>query len=121
MFVVDSSTMEILDCNQSVTATYGFEKEELLNTSLLSFFEESEHEQSAEELRNSGTLNQVRHITKDGRTIYVNIRVTRSEYLEREALLITASDITKKIVAEQQLIQASKMTTLGEMSGRGGA
>ena len=116
VFVVDSSTMEILDCNQSVTATYGFEKEELLNTSLLSFFEESEREESAEELRNSGTLNQVRHITKDGRTIYVNIRVTRSEYLEREALLITASDITKRLLAEQQLIQASKMTTLGEMS-----
>jgi len=116
VFVVDSSTMEILDCNQSVTATYGFEKEELLNTSLLSFFEESEREESAEELRNSGTLNQVRHITKDGRTIYVNIRVTRSEYLEREALLITASDITKRLLVEQQLIQASKMTTLGEMS-----
>ena len=116
VFVVDSSTMEILDCNQSVTATYGFEKEELLNTSLLNFFEESEREESAEELRNSGTLNQVRHITKDGRTIYVNIRVTRSEYLEREALLITASDITKRLLVEQQLIQASKMTTLGEMS-----
>ena len=116
VFVVDSSTMEILDCNQSVTATYGFEKEELLNTSLLSFFEESEREESAEELRNSGTLNQVRHITKDGRTIYVNIRVSPSEYLEREALLITASDITKRLLAEQQLIQASKMTTLGEMS-----
>ena len=116
VFVVDSSTMEILDCNQSVTATYGFEKEELLNTSLLSFFEESERGESAEELRNSGTLNQVRHITKDGRTIYVNIRVTRSEYLEREALLITASDITKRLLVEQQLIQASKMTTLGEMS-----
>ena len=116
VFVVDSSTMEILDCNQSVTATYGFEKEELLNTSLLNFFEESERGESAEELRNSGTLNQVRHITKDGRTIYVNIRVTRSEYLEREALLITASDITKRLLVEQQLIQASKMTTLGEMS-----
>jgi histidine kinase len=116
VFVVDGATMEILDCNQSVTATYGFEKEKLLKTSFLAFFEESEREQCAEELRNSGALNQVRHTTKDGRTIYVNIRVSPSEYLERDALLITASDITKRLLAEQQLIQASKMTTLGEMS-----
>jgi histidine kinase len=31
-------------------------------------------------------------------------------------LLVTISDITKRLEAEQQLIQASKMATLGEMA-----
>ena len=39
-----------------------------------------------------------------------------SEYLGRGALLVVTSDITKRLMVEQQLIQASKMATLGEMS-----
>ena len=38
------------------------------------------------------------------------------EYPGRRALLVTTSDITKRLEAEQQLIQASKMATLGEMA-----
>jgi histidine kinase len=42
--------------------------------------------------------------------------VSPSEYLARPAYLVSTSDITKKLMAEQQLIQASKMATLGEMA-----
>jgi histidine kinase len=61
-------------------------------------------------------LNQVRQIRKDGNIIYVNIRISSSEYLGRDVLLVTTSDITMRLMAEQQLIQAGKMTTLGEMA-----
>jgi histidine kinase len=46
----------------------------------------------------------------------VNIRISSSEYAGQEVLLVTTSDITKRLTAEQQLIQASKMSTLGEMA-----
>ena len=46
----------------------------------------------------------------------MNIRISASEYLGRETLLVTTSDITTRLMAEQQLIQASKMATLGEMA-----
>ncbi len=116
IFVLDRRNLIILDCNDMVTQVYGYTKEELINTSFLYLFEESEHQNFALEIRTSDFINQVRQITKDGRHIYVNIRVSPSEFLGRAALLITTSDITKRLMAEQQLIQASKMATLGEMA-----
>jgi histidine kinase len=42
--------------------------------------------------------------------------VSPSDYLGRPALLVSISDVTKRLLGEQQLIQASKMATLGEMA-----
>jgi histidine kinase len=116
VFVLDRETLEVLDYNNSVTTIYGFSKEELLNTSFLNFFEEYSREVYASQLRSFNILSQVKHILKDKTIIYVNIRISRTVYQEREALLVTTSDITQRLMAEQQLIQASKMATLGEMA-----
>jgi histidine kinase len=116
IFVLDQKSLKILDCNDMVTSIYGYTKEELINTSFLRLFEESEHQNFALEIRTSDTMNHARQMTRDGRSIYVNIRVSPSEFLGREALFITTSDITKRLMAEQHLIQASKMATLGEMA-----
>jgi histidine kinase len=67
-------------------------------------------------LRTSSVINQAKHIGKDGKELYVNIRVSPSEYWDQTVLLVTTSDITKRLETEQQLIQASKMATLGEMA-----
>jgi len=116
IFVLDKKSLTILDCNDVATVLYGFKKEEMVHNSFLYFFEESEHQNYALEMRNSDTLNHVRQVTKDGRLIYVNIRISPSEYLGNNALLVTTNDITKRLSAEQLLIQASKMATLGEMA-----
>lgn len=116
VFVLDRKSLIILDCNESVKAVYGFDKEELLKTSFLNLFEEAEHQNYALEIRASDTLDQARQVTKNGRAIYANIRISLSEYMGKEALLVTTSDITQRLMAEQQLIQASKMATLGEMA-----
>jgi len=116
IFVVDGKSLKILDCNESVTAVYGFVKEEVLMSSFADFFEEGERAHFASEIKTSNVLNQVRQLRKDGNIIHVNIRVSSSEYMGREVLLITTSDITMRLMAEQQLIQAGKMATLGEMA-----
>jgi histidine kinase len=116
VFVLDASSLEILDCNDSVTPVYGLRKEELLMTSFLNLFEEDSRERYASELKSTNVLNQVRQTNRAGQTIFVNIRISPSEYLGRDVFLITTSDITKRLMTEQQLIQASKMTTLGEMA-----
>ena len=48
--------------------------------------------------------------------LFVDMWISPAEYPGRQALLVTTSDITKRLEAEQQLIQASKMATLGEMA-----
>ncbi|MBL7177798.1 MAG: PAS domain S-box protein [Desulfobacteraceae bacterium] len=116
VFVVDAESLDILDYNQSVATIYGFDEEEITSTSFLNLFEENDRHHLASEIKSSDVLNRVRQVRKDGNTIYVNIRISRTFNLGKEVLLITTSDITQRLFAEQQLIQASKMATLGEMA-----
>ena len=116
VFVLNRKDLEILDCNESVTDTYGFNKEEILMKSFLNLFDENERKHYESEIKTYNVFNNVRQIDKEGRTIFVNIRISPYEYLGREVLLVITSDITKRLMAEQQLIQASKMATLGEMA-----
>jgi len=116
VFVLDLDTLEILDCNESVEAVYGCTKDDLKTRSFLEMFNKEDQDHYALKLRTSTFLGQARHKTKDGRTLYVNIRVSPSEYNGQKVLLVTTSDITKRLETEQQLLQASKMATLGEMA-----
>ena len=116
VFVLSPENLDILDCNQSVTAVYGYAMEDLIDTSFLDLFPEDERSHFAFKMATCATLNQVRHQHRSGRTLFVNIRLSPSEYSGQKVLLVTTSDITKRLEAEQQLIQASKMATLGEMA-----
>lgn len=115
IFVLDRE-LRIIDCNDMIFGVYGYRKEDILRKPFTDLFEREENRDFVREIRNADAMNQVRHITRDGRVIYVNIRVSPTEYLGQEAFLVTTSDITKRLLAEQQLIQASKMATLGEMA-----
>ncbi|MBF0528269.1 MAG: PAS domain S-box protein [Deltaproteobacteria bacterium] len=116
VFVLNHANLQIVDMNESVTAVYGFQEEELLNKPFLNLFSETEKDGWIYRLRTSSLINQVRHKTKDGRRIFVDIRISPSEYPGLKVLLVTTADITKRLETEQQLIQTSKMATLGEMA-----
>ncbi|MCP3900123.1 MAG: PAS domain-containing sensor histidine kinase, partial [Desulfobacteraceae bacterium] len=53
---------------------------------------------------------------KNQESMYVNIWVSPTEFTEQKVLLVTVIDITFSVETEQQLIQAGKMATLGEMA-----
>ena len=116
VFVLDPKTLEILDCNDSVVTVYGQGRAALLGRSFLDLFAEGNRSEQARLLKTAAVINQVRQVDSVGKALFVNIRVSPSEYSERKVLLVTTSDITKRLEAEQQLIQASKMATLGEMA-----
>jgi histidine kinase len=116
VFVLDNEELTIIDCNDRVPALYGYEKRELLQTSFLDLFPEGEREEYGELLGSSSYIQKSRQRTRDGTLVYTSIRVSPSEYNDQKVLLVTASDITKRLETEQQLIQSSKMTTLGEMA-----
>jgi histidine kinase len=116
VFVLDMDTLTILDCNESVTTVYGFGKNEIINKPFLDLFREEERDKYGFKMRAYSVLNQAKQIRKDGNTVFVNIRISPSEYPGQKVFLVTTSDITKRLEAEQQLIQASKMATLGEMA-----
>ncbi len=116
VFVLDQESLQILDCNESVSAVYGFEKGEIINRSFLTLFREDERKRYEEQIRRSTVINQARHVGHQGKHLFVNIRLSPAEYQDRRVFLVTTSDITQRLETEQQLIQASKMATLGEMA-----
>ncbi len=116
VFVLDAETLEILDCNDSIPSVYRFKCEEIQGQSFMDTFPVRDRKRMQSELKSAEVINQVRQLTKDQRVIYVDVRISPTEYKGRKVLLVTTSDITKRLEAEQQLIQASKMATLGEMA-----
>jgi histidine kinase len=116
VFVLNMNTLEILDCNKSVKAVYGYEKDEITGRSFLDLFLDEERDHYAFKIMTSAYINQVKHVDKYGKTLFAAIRVSPSEYLGQKVLLVTTSDISKRLEAEQQLIHAGKMATLGEMA-----
>jgi len=115
-FVLDAETLAILDCNESVKAVYGYVRDEIINRSFLDLFPEEERDRYASNLKSSSILTQAKHLNSRGKQIFVTIRISPAEYPGKKVLLVTTSDITKRLETEQQLIQASKMATLGEMA-----
>lgn len=116
VFVLDADTLDVLECNDSVEAVYGYTKKQLTDKSFLSLFYEEDKDRCAIDLRASSVINREKHKNAAGKRLYVNIRISPSDYSGRKALLVTTSDITKQFEAEQQLIQAGKLATLGEMA-----
>ncbi|MGD9081462.1 MAG: PAS domain S-box protein, partial [Desulfobacterales bacterium] len=116
VFVLDLESLKILDCNESVRPVYGFDKDEIINRSFLDFFIEKDRDEYAAKLKNVSVINQAKQQSKDGKILFVTIRISPSDYSGNKVLLVSTSDITKRLETEQQLIQASKMATLGEMA-----
>ncbi|KPJ79137.1 MAG: histidine kinase [Deltaproteobacteria bacterium SG8_13] len=116
VFVLDADTLEILDCNDRIPTVYGFSCAQIKGQSFMETIPKRDRQRMQSELTSSAVINQVRQFTKEQKVIYVDVRISPSEYKGRKVLLVTTSDITKRLEAEQQLIQASKMATLGEMA-----
>ncbi|NNG02168.1 MAG: PAS domain S-box protein [Desulfobacteraceae bacterium] len=123
IFVLGMDTPhEIIDANPSAVETYGYNRSELLGQpfSTLGAFESEESDGiffSPGELANGCVVSQkVRHRRKGGHPFYLKVNACPVSYQDRQAIILAATDITETIEKDAQLYQASKMTTLGEMS-----
>ncbi|MEN8210148.1 MAG: PAS domain S-box protein [Thermodesulfobacteriota bacterium] len=116
VFVLDSDTLKIRDCNESVEFNYGYKKKELINKLFTDLFMDKDKTECASLVKTKNNLEKIQHKHKDGSTLFTNIRVSLLEYHNGNRLIISCTNITDKIETEQQLIQASKLTTLGEMA-----
>ena len=116
VLVLDPKTLEILDHNDSVTAVYGYKENELIGRSFLDLFWDRNSAALDDHLRSANLIERAKHRSKEGKQRFVTIRISPSAYGGNQVLLVTLSDITKRLETEQQLIQAGKMATLGEMA-----
>lgn len=116
VFVLDNETLEIIDCNHRIQTVYGFSRNEVTGKSFLDFFIDEEKGIMRRRMKTALIMNQIRQKDKQGKKLWVDIWISPSEYEDKKVLLVATSDITKRLAAEQELIQAGKMATLGEMS-----
>ena len=116
VFVLNMDTLEIIDCNDSIESVYGYKKDQILQTSFLKLFRKEERGHYEKAIKTLSVINQARQFNVSGEPLFVNVRISPSDYPGGKVLLVTTSDITKRLETEQQLIQASKMATLGEMA-----
>jgi histidine kinase len=116
VFVLNQESLLILDCNISMEGIYEYERRELIQRSFLMLFPPEDQRGHAELLRSRNVIHKAVHVTRSGRRIFVAIRKAPSEYYGQPVFLVITSDITQRLETEQQLIQAGKMATLGEMA-----
>jgi PAS domain S-box-containing protein len=121
IFVLDQNTFRILDVNQQALEVYGYEKHELIGKPFMDLGRAEYPEGVLSTTKptlstQSSVYSKVQHRRKDNKSLYVNIYARRGKWSRKYGIIATTADITESMVKETELIQASKMSTLGEMA-----
>ena len=120
VFVIDAANGRILDANSQAETVYGYARRELTGRFVVDLEPDSAGGVAAylgdREAPGRVLFPKLRHVRRDGTPLYVNLHACRIAYRGRDAVIISATDITELVEKDAQLIQASKMKTLGEMS-----
>ena len=119
IFIIEPQTGAILDINQRALDSYGYSREEMLGLGFLELGDGDE--ELAQALQNislgkSLLFAKKKHYRKGHRAFFVNINISDAKYGESEVAIASTTDITESVEKETQLIQASKLTTLGQMA-----
>ena len=117
IFALDRQRYRILDANPRAEAIFGYTRDELRGRPFsdigsIETLGSQESGNAAEDL----SISKVQYKKKDGSPIHVNVHAIPARYGEVDALIVATTDISAMVEKDSQLIQASKMTTLGEMS-----
>lgn len=120
IFVVDCTTQRVLDANPRAEEVYGFTRDELVGMDFTSLgpVQTKECLLLFEEGDETGCVRTPRvvHHRKNGFPMFVNVNACPISYRGRPAIIVAATDVTEIVEKDAQLIQASKMKSLGEMS-----
>ena len=117
LFLLNRENLTIIDCNRSATTLYGYTTGEMIGKHFTDFFLEVEREEHRSHIQQLQSIHRVRHAGKGGKSFYADIILTDSDYQAGlKVILAMVIDVTELIEAEQHVIQANKMATLGEMA-----
>jgi len=106
--------------NNRFAQIYGYTPEELIGKDCIELVHPDDRETArqrlSEALSRGFEPQEVRGITKDGRTIWCEVVATRIRYEGEPAIMGNVFDITERKSLERQLIQAQKMEAIGRLT-----
>ena len=120
IFIMDQKSFDLIDVNATALESYRQSREELLKRTFLDLLYEGDKDLEAA-LTNLTAHQCVfyprrRHWRGEGEPFYVNIVACHAIHMGTDCLIATTTDITENVEKEAQLIQASKLATLGTLA-----
>jgi len=120
IIIVDRETFKILDVNATALDCYGYSKDEFVGMSFANLGSKIDQEvlEGLEKISSDQSEFYSRKLyrRKDGTSFYVNLHVSAVMFMGRDCLIVVTPDVSESVEKETQLIQASKMATLGTMA-----
>ncbi len=128
LFMVEMDSANILDLNKAATKVYEYDREELLGMSLFDLLDKEDAQRLRKELGRLAKegdyvfVPKLRARRKDSDHFYIDFHASVGKFRERQrgslglSLIVRTVDITLGLERQAQLVQASKMATLGEMA-----
>lgn len=103
MYIFDSETLAIVDCNDEVLLKYGYSREEFLQKSMLQIRPTEEIDyikdrMTKEDKKDSNVIKfTTKHQKKNGEIMIVNINAHIMDYNGRKSTLVLIDDVTEKL------------------------
>jgi len=120
IIIVDRETFKILDVNATALECYGYSRDEFVGMSFAKLGHTIDQEvlEGLEKISSDQSEFYARKLyrKKDGTSFYVNLHVSAVMFMGRDCLIVVTPDVSESVEKETQLIQASKMATLGTMA-----
>jgi len=121
MWVADARTHRFLAVNDAAVERYGYSREEFLGMTIFELrTPEAERDLRAyiaSPVPETGRIAEVKHRTKDGAVLDVEIVHNTIDFDGHEAWLVLAKNLTEHKRLEAQLRQAQKMEAVGQLAG----
>ncbi len=118
---VEDLNGKVLDVNPAACRLHGRSREELIDEDVYRLIPPDKRREAASDFSKlaSGKYDHIEgySLTKDVRSIPVEIRARRIEYSGKPALLLMVRDITERKKAEKELLRASKLESVGILAG----
>ncbi len=125
--ILISNDMTYVECNQKAEEMFGFSREHLLNKTILDCSPELQPDGSRSDEKLATILQDSRNgrqnvfrwsfIREGGIEFPASVSLTSFRLKNRDLVLSSIRDISKRVDAEMQLMQAQKMAAVGEMLG----
>lgn len=121
IFIIESETLKFLDANRMAETTYGYSKAEFSQMDLSQITVEQDKKELSYDWWKSikkypaSFFNQT-HVKKDGTTLFADVNASLINYGPKEVILLLMRDLSERNRLENQLIQSSKLASLGELA-----